>query len=77
MMLDKKLQQKIKKREHWSNETVVRFYKKSSTLPHVVCANKSKNGLGFEIRPSMTSQRHPNFYLIANPAVDREATTHM
>ena len=50
-MLDKKCKHKIKQ-ENKSNESVFRFYKTSSTLPRVVWAEESKNGLGFEIGPN-------------------------
>jgi len=39
----------------WSNEAILRFYekKKSRNMTHVVWAEESKNGLRFEIRPSV------------------------
>ena len=43
---------KTQKHENWSNKPIFRFYKKTSTLPRVVWAEKSKNGLGFEIEPN-------------------------
>ena len=46
------------------------FTKKSSTLPRVVWAGKSKTGLGFEIGPRQQKfQRSPIVHLTGNPAV--------
>ena len=58
------------------NEPVFRFYeKKSSTFACVVWAEESKNGLGFEIRPSYDGfQSRPTVYLMGNPAVVKSVT---
>ena len=39
-------------------------------MPHVLWAEESKTGLGYEIRPSqLKCQRKPSLQSIANPAV--------
>ena len=51
-MLDKNTRMKNIKRKNWPNESILKFYKKASNMPHVVWAEESKHGLGFEIGPT-------------------------
>ena len=74
-MLDKKHQQKIKKRQKWSNETIFRFYKKNQV--HCLVKFGLRNPkLVSDLNSDlimMTSQQRPNVQLPVNPVVTKAA----